>query len=426
MRFTRRELISGLAALTVLPARAATADGKRLVVVFARGGWDPTYVLDPKWGIDGIEGPELDSAEADSLDREVLATFGSTTITTNARRRPRVTTFFERWGGRTLVVNGISTGSVAHDPCRLRLLTGTTDDASADVATLVGAELGSQRALGSIDLSGLSYTGTLSATAGRLGAQNQLKVLVDPTITFHAPPGSDRQYPLYLPEVDDEAALLDHLRARATVAREGWADAGANDAVFDDWLTSLDRAERFRAEGAELLEGVELGTTATLRQQVDVGVALLARGTCQAVTLKSPGDWDTHADNALQHGLYDKLFDGLDHLATSLEAEGLLEHTTVAVLSEMGRTPRRNGAFGKDHWAHTSALFFGADVVGGRTAGGTTESLESLPQDPDTGRLDDRGLVLRYDHLAAGLLELMGLDAAGLRPGIRPWRGFRA
>lgn len=426
MRATRRELLAGLAALTAMPSRAAVDDSRHLVVVFARGGWDPTYVFDPKLGVPGVDGPDADSTPANPDDREDLATYGDITLAVNPVRRPRVSNFFDKWGRQALIVNGISTGSVAHDPCRLRLLTGTTDNAAADLATIVGAELGSDRPLGSVDLTGLSYTGTLSATAGSLGAQNQLKVLVDPSISFRAPPGTSLTYPLYVPEPDDDDALRAHLEARAASERARWSDQGANDKVFDDYMASLGRAERFRAEGAELFEGVTLGTTASLREQADVAVALLQQGTCHAVTLQAIGDWDTHADNALQHPMYDLLFDGLDHLVTSLIQARLWERTVVAVLSEMGRTPRRNGAFGKDHWAHTSAMFIGAGIEGGRTAGGTTDALESLPQDPDSGVLDPSGVVLRYDHLAAGVLELCGLDAERWRPGISPWRGFRA
>jgi hypothetical protein len=146
---------------------------------------------------------------------------------------------------------------------------------------------------------------------------------------------------------------------------------------------------------------------------------------CHAVTIDTRSAWDTHESNFLQHRYFSDLFDVLMHLMESLEARGMIDQVVVPVLSEMTRTPKVNGAYGKDHWAHTSALLMGG-VRGNAVSGGTDELLESKRIDLDTGALEDEangGELNKYDNLAAGILELAGVDPEAWLPGVIPFRG---
>src|SRR5436190_166971 len=62
--------------------------------------------------------------------------------------------------------------------------------------------------------------------------------------------------------------------------------------------------------------------------------------------------WDSHGENFETHL---ELVTELDHVMSTLlddlESRGLLEHTLVITLSEMGRTPSINQGLGRDHWA---------------------------------------------------------------------------
>lgn len=77
--------------------------------------------------------------------------------------------------------------------------------------------------------------------------------------------------------------------------------------------------------------------------------------------------WDSHVNSA-DVGKY--LLPGLDQslsaLLEDLQQRGLLDETLVVCLGEMGRTPRGNAHWGRDHWGHCfPALLAGAGIRGG-------------------------------------------------------------
>ena len=430
----RHFLMSAAAAVgasgLVLPRRGSAAGGgdKNLIVVLAVGGWDVTFCFDPKLGCTEpgggacfIEGPEVDATGAPD-DVEAVQTIANIPVVVNPAKRPAVASFFERWGSRAHVVNGVWTGSIAHDPCRYRILTGTPDGTRPDLATIVGYELGAGRPLGSVDLSGWSISGPLAATSGRVGHMSQLQALLDPSTTFRAPPGA-RPYPLFRPTDGDQAAIdaLVVQRAEAMRLRYGLG-GGRSDQAVDDLLGSLDRSRRFRDQASGILGLLTMGQESRFTDQIQMAVDLIDQQVCRAVTLDTTFDWDTHDVNADQHQYFQSLFVGLDQLMAELEARGRLDDTVVAVVSEMTRTPLRNSAAGKDHWGHTSAMLLGA-VRGGAVSGATNHYLESLPIDLATGVVDERGQLNKYDNFVAGVLELVGVDPEAWLPGVEPFRG---
>jgi hypothetical protein len=82
--------------------------------------------------------------------------------------------------------------------------------------------------------------------------------------------------------------------------------------------------------------------------------------------------WDTHTrnfsilkENKLPH--FDQTYTAL---LEDLQERGLLSETLVVVMSEMGRTPRVNGAAGRDHWTYCYGMWFaGAGIRGGTVVG---------------------------------------------------------
>ena len=188
------------------------------MVVLANGGWDVSFCMDPKEGSAEIDGPELDEDLDDPDDREAVQTFSGIPIMTNAAKRPAVATFFERWAAQTVVHNGIHVGSIVHDFCRYHMLTGTGSNLNPDFAAITGAVHGADRPLGSVDTSGLSLSGNLAATTGRVGARGQLTMLLDPEGTgFVAPSFTGLTYPGFVPDGAEEALLAEYLAARADV-----------------------------------------------------------------------------------------------------------------------------------------------------------------------------------------------------------------
>lgn len=407
----------------------ATPD-KHLIVVYLEGGWDVTFCLDPKLscsqgGTCAVEGPEADEDPSNPQDREAVETFGNLPIVVNRFKRPSTRAFFETWHERCHVVNGIWTGSIAHVPCRYRMLTGLPDGRSPDMATIAGYVHGKALPLGAVDLSGWSIVGDLASSTGRIGYRSQLTSLVDGGPVLRAPDALDYDYPLFTMADPDEDAVEAFVRARAQRMRERFADGGGrNDRALDDLLTSLDRGDRFRAESASILSSLQIGTQASFSSQIDIALDLVEHGLCHAVTIDSREAWDTHDLNVQQHDMYERVFRGLGGLMRDLEERGLLDRVVVAVVSEMTRTPQRNQALGKDHWAHTSALLMGA-VRGDAVSGATDDLVESVEVDLETGAPDAGGQLNKYDNFCAGLLELVGVDPGEWLPGVVPFRGAR-
>lgn len=430
---SRRNLLLASAAAAAFArsgrAKAGAAPPKYLVVVFAVGGWDVTYCLDSKLGKStNIEGPELDPNNSHPKDEEVAEyAGGALKVGVNDGNRPAVRAFFDKWHHRTHVVNGIWTGSIAHAPCRLRMFTGTTSELSSDVPTIFGYEKGTDlEPLGTVDLSGLSYPGSLAATSGRIGFQSQIKALVDPESEWPAGGGMG-PYPNFKADGAHRALVTGYLGRRAQAYQALRGDGGRNDELVAGLVESLDRSERFRAGGLPVMDSLVLGQTPRFDTQTAIAAQLLKDGLCRAVVLDTGSDWDTHISNASQIPFHESLFLGLDNLAVALEEAGIFEDTVVCVMSEMTRTPQFNASAGKDHWAYTSALFFGGPVRGDSTSGGTDdELLESLHMDLATGEVTDpaNGAYCKYDNLAAGLLTMLGVDSREYFPDTDPFTGF--
>lgn len=428
--WTRRALLAGASALgagLVLPraplARAADARGLHLVVVTALGGWDVSYGLDPKPGAPDVDGPELDEDPDDPDDRERVSAYGDLEVMTNAVKRPAVDRFFGSWADRAALVRGLWIGSISHDACRVRTLTGSVSEARPDLAALVADAVGRDAPIPYLDVGGAAFAGELASIAGRTGRTRQLRYLLDRRLPLAAPAGSGVTYPQYVPNAEARAAQEAWLAARADAFARTWAEGPAAHRGAD-LVEARARAAAIRDDGPGLARTLGQGDAATLAGQVDLALELLDGGLSHTVLVDSGGNWDTHDDNREQHALHQSLFAGLDRLMTGLADAALLDRTLVVVLSEMTRTPKRNAAGGKDHWPVTSALLLGGPLAGGRVIGATDDTLDALPLDLATGRPDPAGTVLRYDHLAAGVLAAAGGDPSRWFPGVTPLGGL--
>jgi len=94
------------------------------------------------------------------------------------------------------------------------------------------------------------------------------------------------------------------------------------------------------------------------------------------------GGWDTHANNfaILRNQLLPQLDRALAALVTDLDARRLLETTIVYCVGEFGRTPRINGASGRDHWARAMAAFFAGGPLRAGHVHGATDAFGQVPE----------------------------------------------
>jgi hypothetical protein len=112
--------------------------------------------------------------------------------------------------------------------------------------------------------------------------------------------------------------------------------------------------------------------------------------------------WDTHTrnfpilrDNNLPQ--FDRTYAAL---LEDLEGRGLLDETLVVVLSEMGRTPRVNGAGGRDHWTFCYSMFLAGAGVRGGTLYGESDAQAAYVKDRPVSTAD----------VCATIYEGLGID----------------
>ncbi|HKE19937.1 MAG TPA: DUF1501 domain-containing protein [Kofleriaceae bacterium] len=422
--FTRRDVVlgglAGAAALSLPRLRVPRADEPRparnLLIVLAAGGWDTTYALDPKPGIDGVDVPA-----------GAVTAYGDLDLWTDASR-PAVTAFFDAYAAMTAVVRGISIRSIAHPECKKRMLTGTASSARPDLGAICAHELGRDLPLPYLILGDEAFTGPLAASAGRVGLTNQITALLDPAQAYPAPSGAPYAQPAFVPSADDEAAIRSFVSARAEREKAVRGALGYNRARIDDFLDSLERSDRLRPYAGGF---GGRGRNLKLEDQAALAAQVVEQGISRAVMLDSRLQWDTHTQNEDQSGFHDALFASLHGLLDDLAARpgagtgaSLLDETVVVAISEMSRTPRLNAQGGKDHWPVTSMLVMGAGVRGSRALGGTTDSVEAASVDLATGQVVDGGTTLQTENVIAGLLELVGVEPNAYLPGVEPLRGL--
>ncbi|REK09841.1 MAG: DUF1501 domain-containing protein [Planctomycetota bacterium] len=113
-------------------------------------------------------------------------------------------------------------------------------------------------------------------------------------------------------------------------------------------------------------------------------------------------NWDTHDNNfgRLKDDLLPPCDMAFSALVEDLHQRGLLDSTLVIMLGEFGRTPKINGAGGRDHWPDCYSVVMAGGGVRGGMVYGASDKLGAYP---------DRDAVTPGD-LAATIFWRFGLD----------------
>lgn len=401
MRLSRRALLGLSAAGLALPRRlfaASEGSSRKFLFVFCPGGWDPTYVFAPLWGVSGVDMPPDDS---------VAATIGGFSLV-DSGGRPSVRRCFERWGSRAALVQGISVPSVAHEVCRRIVMTGSRQAERDGWDVLIASAAGASLPMPLVHLSGPMFALDHADAVVRMGEQGQLASLLQGVALGQS------DMPVTVPSAEAQALQRAYVASRAAEAASA---AGAG------WAARQASAQALAGERLEsmLLEADKLTLTGedSLAEQGAVIAELFEQGLarCAMIAYEGPNGqaWDTHTENYKQGPNFEGLFEGLDDILTDLSARtgsagSLLDDTTVVLLSEMGRDPRLNKTNGKEHWPWTSALLLGAGIRGGVTVGGWTDGVSGETVDPSTGEPTDSGITVTTEVLGATLLALADVD----------------
>ena len=366
--------------------------GPYYVVFNASGGWDTTYLMDPK----GINEINRLYQEGDILTR------GAHKYAPTAKHQQGGMSnedFYSEFGDELLVLNGLDYSVNNHSPGARYMATGKLDSlAYPTFAALVAACQGPACPISYLTFGNYSATGNLVAMSrvpyipSLQRIANADSVEGNAKSPFHDGFALDRI----------EQALADQNAARTQVPR----------------LPRLERAENmlYAAQvNSKALQRVTAFIPSSipkerLAQQAEIALASFKAGVCVSANL-TIGQFDSHANNDVdQMKLIPEFLAGIAYVMRRAEELQIRDQLVVIVQSEMGRTPTYNKGNGKDHWSIGSIMFLGRGIKGNRVIGATDEKQFHVPIDAQTLACDkDNGIRVRPEHIHAALREFAGI-----------------
>ena len=211
---------------------------------------------------------------------------------------------------------------------------------------------------------------------------------------------------------DDQRRQLDALQA----FNRGHAAAAGDDPQLEARVKAMETAFRMQTAAGEAFDlrrepprvrdrygpGEFARGCLLARRLVEAGVRLVRVNWTRVAGAPNNGHWDTHAKNA----------DGVKALMPILDAayaallddladRGLLDDTLVIWTGEFGRTPKHNGAGGRDHWGNVFSLALAGGGVRGGVVHGKSDKAGGYPLD---GRV-------RPEDLTATVYHTLGIPA---------------
>ena len=376
---------------------AAPPRERKFLFFFAGGGWDTTTVHDPKFG---------DDAGAVDMDAGTFLGGQGALRWTAGADRPAVSRYFERWGWRSSIINGIDTHCVGHGAATRSMLTGSVVSSLSDWPTLLASQTKVAFSMPHVVFGGPSFAGIRGASLVRGGDVSLLDL-------------NGRE----AGQMDGLAACLVDAPVHSRLDRFVLSKTGLVGPRGGEGLGTLQRATK--PEGRESEAGPGRETLGLLDQAVRA-TELMRRGLSRCAMLRIPGSYDTHENNVSQVSQQDAFYDTLDRLMLYMSmtrghtSPSLLDEVVVVAMSDLGRTPRLNGVGGKDHWPIGSMMVAGPGVRGGRVIGATDQGLAGVPINHASGRPSTSGDLLGCESVGAALLTIGGVDANSFLQGVQP------
>ncbi len=238
----------------------------------------------------------------------------------------------------------------------------------------------------------------------------------DEELTF-AISGMATQDGLTLDRLRGRASLLTQLNAERQRLETNWARQSSTSASMSKPMAEFDA---FRERAYSLV------TSAATRQALDLknespalrdryGRHLFGQSALMARRLVEAGvrfvtvhydcvdgySWDSHRNSDdVKKSLLPTFDQAYSALITDLAERGLLDETLVIATGEMGRTPKANAEWGRDHWSTLfPALLAGAGIPGGKTYGRSDKDAAYPVEN-----------VVSPEDLAATVYHALGID----------------
>jgi hypothetical protein len=367
-------------------------DGPFYVVCNASGGWDTTYLMDPK----GVNNINRLYSEGDILSEGAIR-FAPTAKHISEGMSNE--SFFGKYAKELLVLHGLDYSVNNHDPCSRYMATGSLDSlAYPTFAALVAACRGPQCPLSFLTFGNYSATGNLVPMA-RVPYIPSLRLLANADAIGGA---VQHQYHEPLVSAEIERALTQRNQQRQTAGMLPRQQRAENMLYAAQWNSqSLSRITPYIPN--EIPKD-------SLSQQAEIALAAFKAGVCVSANL-TIGQFDSHQKNDEdQMKLLPRFLASIDYLLRRAEDLNIREKIVLVLQSEMGRTPTYNNGDGKDHWSIGSIMFLGSGIQGNRVIGATDEGQYAVPIDPQTLQLQpDSSYRVRPEHIHLALRELAGV-----------------
>jgi hypothetical protein len=367
-------------------------EGPYYVVLNASGGWDTTYMMDPK-GIGDINRLYKDG--------EIL-TEGNIRFAPTKKYIAKGLSneaFFGKYGKELLVLNGLDYSVNNHSPCSRYMATGKLDSlAYPTFAALIAACKGGDQPLAFLTFGNYSATGNLIAMA-RVPYASSLQRLANADAVNGA-----AQHAYHDDFTIDriERALQEQFEFRVSQHRLPRVERAQ----------SMLYAAQVNSKSLERVTPYIPKTTPKerLARQADIALAAFKAGVCVSANL-SIGQFDSHNNNDPdQMKLIPEFLSGIDYLLTRAEELKIREKLVLVIQSEMGRTPTYNKGDGKDHWSIGSIMFLGAGISGNRVIGATDEGQFAVTINRDLGLQPEKGFRVRPETIHTALREMAQVE----------------
>ncbi|MFO1066230.1 MAG: DUF1501 domain-containing protein [Pirellulales bacterium] len=367
-------------------------EGPYYLLLNASGGWDTTYLMDPK-GIDGIN--RLYQAG------DILTQGPHRFAPTAAHKEGGLSNeeFYAEFGNELLVFNGLDYSVNNHSPGARYMATGKLDSmAYPTFAALVAACRGPNCPISFLTFGNYSATGNLIAMSRVPYLPSLQKIAAADAVEgnvkspYHDP-FAQNLIEQALAENNQAAAMRERLPRAARAENMLYAAQGNS--------KSLQRVLQYIPRSIP---------KERLAQQAEIALASFKAGVCVSANL-TIGQFDSHANNDKdQMKLIPEFLAGIAGIMHRAEELQIREKLVLVIQSEMGRTPTYNNGNGKDHWSIGSIMFLGQGIRGNRVLGATDDKQFLVPFDPSALQSNAAtGIRVRPEHIHQALREHAGI-----------------
>ncbi|TFH22855.1 MAG: DUF1501 domain-containing protein [Myxococcales bacterium] len=376
-------------------------DGPLYCSIAAEGGWDVTSFCDPKTNVPG--NPQINHwAQSDTVRTITGSEIRYAPFANNE-------SFFQRFHGDMLVVNGVDTQTNSHDAGVRHSWSGRLAPGYPSFAALAAAAYGQGLPLSFINNGGYRETAGI-VNYSRVSNPSVLRSLAQPN---GVPWGGGDVHN----DTDELAVIRAHAddRNAALLAREDLLPRERR--AVESMAGALADSTQLEALAAVLPEQFPEpidrdGNYNGLLQQIEIALLCYTAGLTVSCDLVSWG-FDSHTDHDSEQAMsLSLLTNGVEYLWDRAAELGIADRLILCMSSDFGRTPEYNDDDGKDHWPIGSTIFmqqnapWGDRVVGLTDDGHNAIAIDPTTLDPDPGG----GIVIQPKHVQDAFRRLGGID----------------